>query len=174
MKKIVLLFVILFGAFNLQAQNYSSTGRVGYINTEEILNSIPEYKVAQDKLETLSNEYQSRIESEYKKIESLYKQYQSMKASLSEAVKSQKENDIITKERAVKELQNSYFGEDGTMKEKSDEYLTPIKNRVQKAIDIVAEKGNYMLLIDIASMQGVVYAKESDNLNKLILNILEN
>lgn len=172
MKKFVLLLVILFGAFTLQAQNLVSSNRVGYINTEEILNTIPEYKVAQDKLETLSSEYQNTIEAEYKKIETLYNQYQSAKANLSAAAKSQKENEIITKERAVKELQDKYFGEEGTMKDKSDEYLNPIKNRVQKAIDIIAEQGNYMLLIDIASMQGVVYAKESDNLNSAILKVL--
>lgn len=172
MRRFLLLFTVLFATLQLQAQNISSVGRVGYINTDEILSSIPEYEVAQDKLEVLSQEYQSKIEAEYKVIEDLYQKYQATKATLSESVKSQKESEIITKERAVKELQNSYFGEDGVMQEKSEEYLAPIKNRVQQAIDIVAKDGNFMLLLDIASMQGIVYVNETDNLNATILKIL--
>ncbi len=172
MRRFLLLFTVLFATLQLQAQNISSLGRVWYINTDEILSSIPEYEVAQDKLEVLSQEYQSKIEAEYKVIEDLYQKYQATKATLSESVKSQKESEIITKERAVKELQNSYFGEDGVMQEKSEEYLTPIRNRVQQAIDIVAKDGNFMLLLDIASMQGIVYVNEIDNLNAAILKIL--
>ena len=49
--------------------------------------------------------------------------------------------------------------------------MDPIKERVQKAIDIVAEKGGYLLIIDIATTQGVVYADSSADLSDQVIRL---
>lgn len=174
MKRVLFMAVVLLlGAMQLNAQNARIQGtRVGYINTETILSRIPEYKVAQDKLEVLSKQYQDRIDAEVKKIDALYQSYQSSKATLNEYQRSQKENEIITKERSVKEQQKTYFGQDGVMQQRSEELLGPLKNKVQQAIDKIAKDGNYMLILDLAAMQGVAYSNEADNLSNLVLKTM--
>lgn len=174
MKRILFIAVVLLlGAMQLNAQNTRISGtRVGYINTETILSRIPEYKIAQDKLEALSNQYKEKMDAEVKKIEALYQSYQSSKASLNEYQRSQRENDIITKERNVKEQQKAYFGQEGIMQQKSEELLNPVKSRVQQAIDRVAKEGNYMLIFDIAAMQGIAYSNDADNLSGLVLKTM--
>ncbi len=166
-----LLFVTasLFMVTTAMGQNVPQ--KIGYVNTETILAAIPEYKVASEKLETLSNQYQEKIKQEYSKIETLYNTYQQQKATLSAATRQAKENEIITKEREVKKLQQSYFGQDGQIQKKSEELVGPIKERVQKAIDMVAEKGGYMLIVDIASGAGVVYAASDADLSQQVINI---
>ena len=70
MKKFLLIFVAVMSvAFQANAQ------KVGYIDTEKILSSIPAYKSAQQQLEALSTQYQSAIEAEYAKVEVLYNRY---------------------------------------------------------------------------------------------------
>lgn len=146
--------------------------KVGYVKTEKIFEAIPEYKVATEKLDALAKQYQEQVKSELSKVETLYNNYQKQKANLSQNARQAKENEIIEKERKVKELQQSYFGQDGTMQKKSQEFLDPIKERVQKAIDQVAVKGGYSLVIDLSSMQGVVYAKEGDDLSSSVIRLL--
>ncbi len=164
MKKFLLtLGVALLAVINLNAQ------KVGYIETETILSHISEYKVAQSKLEVLSNQYKKEIESKYSVIESLYQKYQSQKASLSQSARGEKENEIIAKEREVKALEKKYFGQGGDMQKKSEELLSPIKARVNAAIEKVAQEGNYSIIFDISALQGVVYTKESDNLSNAVL-----
>ena len=170
MKKILLLLAIVIGSFTLNAQSHS--GKVGYINTEDILSVIPEYNSAQDALTKLGEQYTKTVEIEFKKVESLYNNYQSSKVNMSAEMREQKENEIIIKERAAKELQNKYFGQDGTMQKKTEELLNPLKNKIQNAIDKVAQSGNFMLIFDTAGMQGVVYSNPNDNLNKQVLAIL--
>ena len=166
-----LLFVTasLFMVTTAMGQNVPQ--KIGYVNTETILAAIPEYKVASEKLETLSNQYQEKIKQEYSKIETLYNTYQQQKATLSATTRQAKENEIITKEREVKKLQQSYFGQDGQIQKKSEELVGPIKERVQKAIDMVAERGGYMLIIDIATSSGVVYAASDADLSQQVINI---
>lgn len=170
MKKILLLAIAVVTSIFAVAQ--TSNGKVGYINTEEILNKIPEYTLAQDQLTKLGEQYNNQVEAEFKKIEILYNNYQSSKASMSAQLREQRENEIIAKEKAARDMQNNFFGQDGRMQVKTEELLTPIKNKIQNAIDKVAQNGNFMLIFDIAGMQGVAYSNPSDNLNYLVLKIL--
>ena len=172
---ITLVILIVCGFTSvLSAQTTSgiSTQRIGYINTDSILVKIPAYVSAVKELDRLSNEYQKKIESEVKKIETLYQNYQSQKARLSESEKARREQEIIDKEKEVKKLQQTYFGQDGYMNKKSDELLKPIREKVQQAIDKVAELGKFMIIFDIAAIQGVAYYAPGDNLNSYVLRLL--
>ena len=165
-KGLIIALAMFIGALQLNAQ------KVGYIDTEKILKVIPAYKSAQTQLETLSEQYQSKIESEYSKIEVMYNNYQRQKTSMSAQARAQKENEIIEREKTVKQLQMSYFGQDGLMQKKSAELLDPIKNKVNAAIEKVASSGGYMILFDVAAMQGVAYKNENDDLSPLVIKAL--
>ena len=167
MKKFLLILVAVMSvAFQANAQ------KVGYIDTEKILSSIPAYKSAQQQLESLSNQYQSAIESEYAKVETLYNRYQQQKSNLTAQARQIKENEIIQKEQAVKELQKEYFGAEGAMQQHSSRLLDPIKEKVDAAIAKVAQQGGYMVILDLASMQGVAYSNPAYDLSGEVIKFL--
>ncbi len=167
MKKIIAItFAMLFVTLQMNAQ------KVGYIDTEKILSAIPAYRSAQSQLESLSRQYQGEIEREYAKIEKLYNNYQAQKASMSAQARQMKENEIIKKEQEVKELQQRYFGQDGYMQDKSGQLLNPIKERVEAAVKVLAQSGDYMIVFDVASMQGVAYRNEAYDLSNQIIKYL--
>ena len=91
---------------------------------------------------------------------------------MSQVVRAQKENEIISKEEAAKKLQESYFGENGIMQKKSQELLSPIKERVQAAIERVAKSGGYMMIVDIASQSGVIYTNSQYDLSQEVIKVL--
>ena len=86
-----------------QTAPVSAAQKVGYVNTETILESVPEYKLAKEKLETLNKQYKAKVDNEYAAIEKLYNSYQQQKASLNSTQRQMKENEIIEKEKAAKE-----------------------------------------------------------------------
>jgi len=134
-----------------------SAQKIGYVNTETILNKIPAYKTAQTQLENLSQQYQKEIEAGYQKVEDLYKNYQSDKVLLTDDMKKRREDEIINKEKEVKELQRKYFGQEGTLTQKSEELLKPIQDRVMNAIKDIANDDGYAMIIDIANNPSVVF-----------------
>ena len=167
MKKFLIILAVL-----VSAAVQASAQKVGYIDTEKILSSIPAYKSAQQELESLGGQYQSAIEAEYAKIEALYNRYQQQKANLTAQARQARENEIIQKEQAVKELQKEYFGADGVMQQHSSRLLDPIREKVDAAISKGAEKGNYMVILDLASMQGVAYSNPSYDLSAEVIKAL--
>lgn len=164
MKRLLTAIVAFFACFGpLSAQ------KIGYINTETILNGIPAYTAAQTQLDNLSDKYKASIETELGKIEVLYQNYQASRSSMTATQRQTAENEIISKERVVQEKQKIYFGEDGIMAKKAEELLAPIQKQVDKAIADVAKMGGYDLVIDLAAMQGVVYKNEALDVTQFVL-----
>ena len=167
MKRIIIaVAVALTASFGAHAQN------VVFINTETILESIEEYVAAQDQLNTLSDKYKANIEAQIARIDELYQSYQNKKSSMNSTQRSEAENEIINKEKAVKEKQSLYFGENGIMAKKSEELLDPIKARVDKAIERAAEEiGDVDAVIDLAANQGIVYHNELKDITNRVIDI---
>lgn len=166
MKRFLFIAAAFLFAVQLNAQ------RVGFLDTEKILASIPEYNSAKSQLESLEKGYRTKVENEFAAIEKLYNTYQANKGTMSQVVRAQKENEIISKEEAAKKLQESYFGENGIMQKKSQELLSPIKERVQAAIERVAKSGGYMMIVDIASQSGVIYTNSQYDLSQEVIKVL--
>jgi len=164
MKKLAIAIVALFACIGpLSAQ------KIGYINTEDILNGIPAYVSAQNQLNSLSDKYKAAIETELGKIEALYQEYQSSRNSMTSAQRQNAENQIISKERVVQEKQKIYFGEDGIMAKKAEELLGPIRTQVDLAVAEIARKGGYDLVVDLAATPGIVYKNEALDLTAQVL-----
>lgn len=75
-------------------------------------------------------------------------------------------------EKAVKEKQKMYFGEEGTMSKMSIELINPIREMVQKAIESVAIESGSAFVIDIATAQGIIYNNPRYDLTAKVLRKL--
>ncbi len=167
MKKIILTFTIgLFAAFIGFSQKYA------FVDTDYILSHIPTYKAAQDQLDKLSAEWQREIEGKYKEIDDLYKTYQSEKVLLSEEMKKKREDEIINKEKAVKEIQRKYFGSEGDLYQKRQELVKPIQDEIYNAVKELAAEGSYVAIFDTAEGLTILYFNPKFDVSDEILQKL--
>lgn len=165
MKKIILtLAIAAFMALGAQAQKFA------YIDTEYILENIPEYQAAQRQLDQLSIQWQREIEAQFAEIEKLYKDYQAESMLLPEDVRKTRENAIIEIEKQAKDLQRQRFGRDGDLFKKRQELTKPIQDKVYEAIKEVAERGNYAVIFDKSGGVTMVYTDVKFDLSDEILN----
>jgi outer membrane protein len=164
------LFSILFmGVF--MSGIYAQT-RVAVIDTDYILNKIPEYTSAQSTLDDLALEWQQEIEQKFAEIEKMYKAYQAEAVLLPEDMKMKRQDEIIKKEREVKDLQKKRFGTDGDLFKKRQELIKPIQDRIYIAIEDFANEGNFQLVLDRANSSQIMFVnsrleKSDDVLKKL-------
>ena len=86
MKKLIYLLLISLTC-NLNA--YSQ--KFAYIDSDYILNKIPEFKQAQDKLDALSADWQKEIEKKFTDVEEMYRAYQQEQVLLTEPMKNKRE-----------------------------------------------------------------------------------
>ena len=167
MKKIVVL-IMFFGIFAAPA----FAQKFAFVDTEYILNNIPAYKSAQGQLDKLSTDWQKEIETQYGEVEKMYKNYQAEKVMLSEDMKKKREDEIIQKEQAVKELQNKYYGHEGELAKKQQELIKPIQDEVYKAVKELAVEGGYAAIFDTASDASVLYANPKQDKSDEVLERL--
>ena len=76
MKKLIISFLISISTLSVYAQ------KLAYVDSDYILERMPEYGSAQDQLDKLSLNWQEEIEELYQEIDQLYKKYQADKVLL--------------------------------------------------------------------------------------------
>ena len=87
-------------------------------------------------------------------------------------MKKKRENEIIVKEKEVKELQKARFGVDGELFKKRQELVKPIQDKVYNAIKQLAEKGTYAVIFDKASGATLLYTNPKfDKSDDILLSL---
>ncbi len=153
MKKVILVALVV-----LTTASVSFAQKMGYVDTDYILGKIPEYKAAQTEIDKTSVDWQKEIEAKYGEIDKLYKIYQAESVLLTDDMRKKRENEIINKEKEVKELQKARFGVDGELFKKRMELVKPIQDKVYSAVKQVAEKAGLAFIFDKAGQVALLYS----------------
>jgi len=156
MKKllILLVFLALGAGTSVQAQ------RTAVVDVNDILSNMPDYKTAQDQLDQIAEKWRQQIAQEMDEIKSMYNKYQAEQVLLSEEMKRQKEDEIMNKEKEVRELQRLKFGPEGELFQKRQELVAPIQNEVFKAVQGFADSRGFDLILDKSSTTGILFLNE--------------
>ncbi len=167
MKRIV--FIIAFVALSVSA---AVAQRVAYVDSEYILKHIPEYVSAQKQLDDLSTNWQEEVDKQYGEIERLYKAYQNDQVLLNDDMRKRREDEIVNKEKQVKEFQRQKFGFEGDLYKERIKLVQPVQDRVAKAIQDVANAQGLDLILDKGSEVTFLFAnpkldKSNDIITKL-------
>ena len=167
MKKIFLTaLVIVFSTTITLSQ------KIGYVDSDYILSKIPEYKAAQSEMDKTSVDWQKEIEAKYSEIDKLYKIYQAESVLLTDDMKKKRENEIINKEKEVKELQKSRFGVDGELFKKRMELVKPIQDKVYSAVKQVAERSGLAFIFDKAGQISMLYTNNKYDKSEDVLTFM--
>lgn len=158
MKKILniaLALVLMLGFQSLKAQKFA------YVNTQEILQALPEVKEANANIETFRNQL---INLGQKKVENLKAKYAELEQKQAAGDISRNQLEIEAQKLKEDEMKISQFEQESQQRilEKSEELLKPIRDKVQKAIDDVAKENGYAYVFD-ASLGFILYAEDSTN-----------
>tara|TARA_B100001250_G_scaffold412071_1_gene442320 strand:- start:90 stop:617 length:528 start_codon:yes stop_codon:yes gene_type:complete len=166
MKRLIYTIIFFLG-FTL-----AFSQKIAYIDSEYILNSIPEFISSQEEIDELSKQWEEDIQAQYLEIERMYQAYQTEKYLLPEDKKKQLEEDIILKEQEVNEQKKNLFGPNGKIYEKQKELIIPIQDLIYNAIQEYAEQNDYDIIFDKSSELIMLYYNEEFNVSNQILDQL--
>ena len=166
-KKVIFsLSFALLTVFALQAQKVAS------VDITRILESQSDYVSAQAQLDELASKWKREIEVEYDKIKGLYNRYQAEQVLLSDEVSRQREEEIINKEKQVREMQKEKFGPEGALFQRRQQLVQPIQDRVYSAIENYANEKGFDFIFDRSSASGIIFANERyDKTDEIIADL---
>jgi outer membrane protein len=167
MRKSILLsvFLVLTVAY-IQAQKFA------FVDTQYILDNLPEFTEAQAQLDELSAQWQKEVEAKFAEVDKMYKDYQAQSVLLPEDMKKKKEQEIVDKEKEAKNLQKQKFGKDGDLFKKRQELVKPIQEKVYNAIQEVATSNNYSVIFDKGGSLTMLYANPKYDVSDEVLDNL--
>ncbi|MFA6702335.1 MAG: OmpH family outer membrane protein [Dysgonamonadaceae bacterium] len=170
MKKSLLLICL----FSIIAVSSAYAQKYALIDMEYILKKIPAVEQANNELEEASKQWQAEIEAQTTEVEALYKKYQKDFDLLKGDEKTRRENEIVEKENQINNLSNSYFGPDGELLKRREEFMKPIQDEIYEAIKSISNASGYQMVIDRASATSIIFASPSIDISDQVLEMLGN
>ena len=161
------------GIMTAHAQLGGGGQKIVYVDSEYIMENIPEYGDAQEELNALSAKWQKEVKAIYDKVSEMYSKYQTEMLLLSDQ-KHAREQAIVAKEQEAKNLQQQYFGPEGQLYQKRTELIQPIQEKVYTAMKELAQTKNYAFILDLASGTSVLYASDKNDVSDDVLDQLGN
>ena len=158
--------------FTLAFSTAASAQRIAYVDVNRILESFKEYQDAQGELDRVASKWRQEIAQEYDVIKGLYNRYQAEQVLLSEDARRQREDEIMNREKEVRDLQKARFGPEGELFRRRQEMVRPIQERVYRAIESYATERGYDFIFDKSGSAGIIffspaYDKTDDILSRL-------
>ena len=152
MKKLILALSVFLIFGNAFAQRYA------VIDSKYILDKLPEYKEAQQKLDEFSKMWQQEIDQKSAALDQMYKNYDAEQVMLSDELKKKREDELYNNEKEVRDLQRKRFGYEGDLFKKREELIKPIQDKVYNAIQKLAVAKLYDFILDKSEGITVIFA----------------
>jgi outer membrane protein len=163
---LITIFFLIFGL------NFVNAQRFGYIDTDFILNKMPEYKKAQDEINRMSELWTKEIQTMAKNVEAMYSSLQAEQVLLTEEMRKERTELIKKKEAELKEYQNKVFGFGGLFFLKKQELVKPVQDKVWDAVDKVAKQNNLAIVFDKAGELVMIYTDPRFDYTDFVLDEL--
>jgi outer membrane protein len=163
--KVIFLFLSLV-SFSSFCQKF------GYIDTEYIINKMPEFKNANDLMNQFTDKWSKDIESKYVEVGKMKDKFQQEEILLTADMKKDQLAEIQKKEDELRTLNNSVFGINGLLFQKKKEILKPIMDELYKTSEKVARKYKLSFIFDKASDMSMTYADPRHDYTDFVLEEL--
>lgn len=171
MKFKVLYILALVGLMSFSS--YAQKGvRIGYIDTEFILQNVPDYQEATAQLETKLTKWKSEVEKQMADIETKKKSLENEKVLLTKELYEERLEDISFEEAEVLDYQQKRFGPGGDMVIQRTQLIQPVQDQIYAAVKEIAENKKYDFIFDKNADFLMLYSAERFDVSDQVLRII--
>lgn len=165
-KVLFLLTVISLLSFTSQAQRGV---RIGYIDTEYILQNVPEYQEATAQLEAKVLKWKSEVEQRMAELDQKKRQLNNERVLLTQELYDERLEDLTFEEKEILEYQQNRFGPNGDLMIQKQQLIRPIQDQIFAAVQEIAEGKQYDFIFDKAADVVMLYSAERFDISELVL-----
>jgi len=168
-KVLFLLTIIGLVSSNVHAQRGV---RIGYIDTEYILQNVPEYQEASSQLDKKVQGWKSEIETKLNAIEQKKKELDNESVLLTKELYDERFEDISFEEAEVLDYQQKRFGPEGDLMIQKRQLIEPIQDQIFAAVQEIAETKSYDFVFDRSADVVMLYSAERYDMSEQVLRTI--
>jgi outer membrane protein len=156
-----LMIVIALVGQSAMAQSF----KFGHINSDELIQSMPEYDSATVKLEKFRKELVNALELMQVEWNNKSDAYQKESKTLNDIVKQTKEQELMDIQKRIQDFQANAQTQ---LQNKQTEVFQPIYTKVDKAIKDIGKENGFLYVFDVAK-GALLYFDETKSTNVMPL-----
>lgn len=138
MKKLILM-VMLLAPMTMFAQKF------GKVNTQTIMQAMPEVAKANGELQALQKQKENELKSMQDELQRKNDEYEKAKSTMPATKQKETETEL---QNLYQKIQTAYQDGQTELQKKSQELLSPIQTKVRTAIDAVGKAGNFTYIFE--------------------------
>ena len=142
MKKLIVCAICAicgFTAANAQA-------KFGHVNTQEIIQAMPEYNTAKTEIDKLQAQYEADLKSMQDELQKKADAFDKEQATLPDNIKQRRQTEL---QEMYQKIQQSYQDNQQALQKASSEKMQAITSKVLEAIKAVGQAGDFVIINEI-------------------------
>lgn len=143
--------------------------RIGYIDTEYILQNVPEYQEATSQLESKVQKWKSEIEQRLLEVEQKKKQLNNESVLLTKELYEERLEDITFEEKEILDYQQKRFGPNGDLMIQKKQLIQPVQDQIFAAVQEIATNKKYDFVFDKSADVVMLYSAERFDISELVI-----
>jgi len=153
------------------ASAFGQAQRIGFVNSAEIFDQLPEAKDATKRLEAFAKPVQDSLQMMQKELESKVQEYQKKEAMMTDAGKRAAQQELQEMQLRAREYAQA---KDQELAKRREAVLTPLKEKILKAIEKIAKAEKYNFVFDKNEQVNILlFADVKDDLTNRVLDNLK-
>lgn len=161
--------ILCVGALVYPAQ---AQQKIGYIDSDYILNQTPEYATVQQQIGRLEEQWRQEIKNKQAEVQELRREFEARELLYTEEERKRKQEEIQQAQQEVEQLRQRYFGPDGQLYQRQQELMRPIQERILTAVEEVATAEGYDYVFDKSGEFLFMFARDQYDLSDAVLREL--
>jgi Skp family chaperone for outer membrane proteins len=169
LKKTNILFFLCLIGTSVYAQR---SVRIGYIDTEYILENISEYSNANSQLDSKVQQWKSEIEKRFTELEDQKKQLNNERILLTNELVSEREEDLQIIENEIIDYQQKRFGPNGDLMIQKQQLIQPIQDQIFAAVQEIAMSKKYDFIFDKSADVVMLFSADRYDISDRVLKTI--
>ena len=145
MKKLIICAICAICGFTTA----NAQGKFGHVNTNEIIQAMPEYNKAKTEIDALQQQYEADLKSMQDELQKKGEAFDKEQATLPENIKQRRQQEL---QEMYQKIQQSYQDNNQALQKASAEKMQAIQAKVLEAIKSVGQTGGFIYIMEDNSL----------------------
>ena len=167
--KTKVLFLLAFASLMSWSALAQRGVRIGYIDTEYILQNVPEYQDASAQLESKVQQWKKDVEKRLSVVEQKKKQLSSESVLLTPELINERQEEITVEENEILDYQQKRFGPNGDLMIQRKQLMQPVQDQIFAAVQEIATSRSYDFVFDKSTDVVMLYSADRYDISDQVL-----
>ncbi len=122
--------------------------KIAWLNSSVIFQNLPAAQEAQKKIQALTQPLQDSLQAMQTDLQSRYDEYQKKEGLMTDAAKKAEQQKLVELQQQMAQFRQDKFGTDGWVAKRSEEIISPIRDKIKQAIGAIAKAEKYNYVFD--------------------------